>query len=171
MHKHFSFNYNPDVFLNLFENNEVDSSNQGFIKTLYKLNESSDLLAFYKRFEFITLDRNSVELLEVVQTVNPHVNPRNNGLLVFPIKGVLEFSFYDYTDIEENLYPGVISPNSMLNNKIESTLSYKISADSPVAINGRITHSYKPLTDTALILVLKIPKRVNWETVVRNLND
>jgi hypothetical protein len=169
MYKQINFEYDKNILLDIFENNPKEIVNSHFTKTKYLINEDKILESFYKKFDFIPLDRDSVELFELTSAVNPHVNPRNNGLIFFPVQGLIEYTFYNYIPELVNgrpkLDPGTVLDGTELHSKINSTLVDKKIVLKPMIINGLITHSYRPLVRPSKVLVLKIPTHVNWNNL------
>ena len=167
MYKQISFEYDKNILLEIFENNPKEVLNSHFIKTSYQINKDKILEPFYRKFDFIPLDRDSVELFELTSTVNPHVNPRNNGLIFFPLQGLIEYKFYNYVPDTVNgrpkLDPGTVLNNTELYSIIDRTLIENKIILKPTIINGLITHSYRPLVSPSKALVFKIPSRISWD--------
>ena len=160
MYKQINFEYDKNILLEIFENNPKEVVNSHFTKTKYQINEDNVLEPFYRKFDFIPLDRDSVELFELTSAVNPHVNPRNNGLIFFPVQGLIEYTFYNYVPELVNgrpkLDPGTVLDGTELHSKINSTLVDKKIVLKPMIINGLITHSYRPLVRPSTVLVFKL---------------
>lgn len=73
-----------------------------------------------------------------------HINPKNNGLIIFPVSGTLKFNFKD---------------------KVEITI------DTPTIVNGKITHKYFPVNGGAMFYAIKIPSDITWNEICSIVND
>jgi hypothetical protein len=173
MYKEFDFDYDPNLFIEIFKSNGKENSMSPFLKTLYPINEDDSIKPFYENFNFVPTDRRSLELMEILVPVGPYISPRNNGLIFFPVSGVLEFNFYSYTSNTFVNGRPILPPRSANNNykNIEHTLVETIQVTGPVAINGLVTHKYTPLEFPTLVFVLKIPMHIPWEDVVSAINS
>ncbi len=124
---------------------------------------------FFDTFPFIPKNDLSIDLLQVTANHRPHINPGNNGLLVFPLDGGFILNTYSYqvTTFDSTGRPtmdfSTMTPADYA--EIESTLIDSVVITTPVAIDGLTTFSFhlddnNPVT----LLILKIDKNCNWET-------
>jgi hypothetical protein len=135
-YKEFSFDYNQSKLFNLFQ---TSSKTQ---KLMYILadNLPVDVLPCMQIFNRPLLE-NEYGLSELVSKTGFHVSPRNNGLIVFPVHGRIEFNF----------------------------IKCKVIATSPIAINGRQMHDYSPLDNPSIFFAIKIPTNISWEEAIKLL--
>ena len=96
-----------------------------------------------------------------------HCNPNNNGLLMIPLRGKLNFDFYSYqpriVDGRTQFLPQEETPNVL------STLVHSLrDVDRPIAVNGRMVHNYWG-TDSAVFYARKIPSVLTWTYVLERL--
>jgi hypothetical protein len=118
-------------------------------------------------------------LCEITKPVHMHCNPKNNGVIFFPISGSLEVSFFSHNPpLDENGRP-TFSPipderpklTDEEKQAIENTLIEKVILDKPMAINGLKLYSYQPVSlEPPLVFVLKIPLEVNWLDVITSIS-
>jgi len=87
------------------------------------------------------LSKDEYGLAELLVETGLHTNPKNNGLIVFPVSGVIQFDF----------------------------LECKIDVTEPVMINGRTVHNYLPLVSPSIFFAIKIPSDITWEQVIKLL--
>ena len=169
MYKEFNFDYDPSVFLKIFNENAKDESASPFAKTLFPIHQDPYLELFYQQFNFIPTDRRSLEIMEVKKRVGPYVSPGNNGTIIFPLSGALEYNFYSYVPTTvENGRP-ILKPGTADLRTVEPTLTETIKVTRPIAINGLKTHMYRPVESPTIIFVLKIPLNVSWEQVSQGI--
>lgn len=88
-----------------------------------------------------TLSNDEYGLGELLIETGLHTNPRNNGLIVFPVSGLIRFDFIDC----------------------------KVDVNSPTIINGRSIHNYLPLDKPSIFFAIKIPLSIHWEQVTQLL--
>ena len=81
------------------------------------------------------LDSKEYVLGSLVSETDFQINPNNNGLIVFPVDGVLEFTFEDGTVVE---------------------------ITEPTVTNGKVRHKIKPKNGTAVFFAIKIPEDMTW---------
>jgi hypothetical protein len=132
-YKFFDFDYNKRDLLEIFQNSLKVK------KLTYSLAENLpvDKLPFINVFDR-SLSSDEYGLAELLTETGLHTNPKNNGLLVFPVNGLIQFDF----------------------------LKCKIDITTPTAINGRQLHNYKPLESSSIFFAIKIPYNVSWEQVI-----
>lgn len=169
----FNENYDRDFFEAVYENSRVET--YGSFKSV---TEDSNIV-FYEEvnslFDKFCIDLNvkNCSLSRIFRQVVPHTNPGNNGLIIFPINGELEVSFYSYDPPIVNgmtmLSPfpndrvklSPVETSKLLRSKFETFV-----VDSPLAINGRRIFSYRPIKGTQpLVFMLKIPFNMSWESI------
>lgn len=169
MYKEFDFEYDSRFFLEIFEKNLKDEAVRAFSKTQYDIHQESYIDKFYQKFKFIPRDRRSIEILEVRERVGPYISPGNNGTILFPLRGELEYNFYSYVpETIENNRP-ILKPGTANKDVVYPTLLETIKINKPTAINGLVTHMYRPLISPAIIFVLKIPMIVSWDQVIQGI--
>lgn len=174
MDEHFikvSAEYSKDFFTTIYENNPIKEYGSFRHVTeeagLTMLEEVNDL---FNKFS-IDCRESNCSLTQVYRPVAPHTNPGNNGLIILPISGQLEISFYTYE-------PPIVNGLTMLSpypkdraflttEESKKLLDSKISTfviTEPIAVNGRRVFSYRPTGGTIpLVFLLKIPFNINWD--------
>ena len=175
----FEEEYNKDFFVSLYENNSKIL--QGSFNTVV---EESNLI-FYEEINRL-FDKFSIEvnnrncsLAKIVRHVVPHTNPGNNGLIMFPVEGKLEISFYSYEPPIINgmtllsPYPkdrvilSAVQAANLMKSKFETFI-----VDKPIAINRRKIFSYRPVNNSQqLLFLLKIPFSINWSNIQTNIES
>ena len=131
-YKKFTRDYDRDNLLSLY--NSLPIINKGYYKEVNLDSTAIDLVEYGKQLFGRELEKNEYCLIELVSQSGFHTNPRNNGVIVFPVLGIASFDFKE---------------NSVL-------------ADGPVAVNGRQLHNYSPDKSTTVWFVLKIPSGTQW---------
>jgi hypothetical protein len=172
----FSFDYDPSDFLKLFNDSEksvlTDSITQANLGE--NVTESPLLESFFYRFPFISKNNSSAELIQFVGSTRPHINPGNNGLLVFPIRGSLTLNTFSYVPPtkDENGRP-TMDPKSLTEGEIaaiEATKVDSVTVSTPMAVDGLTTHSFSPAEVDPIFLILKIDKTISWSHVEKFFN-
>jgi hypothetical protein len=169
----FKETYNTDFFAAIYENSPLED-----LGSFRSVIEDANIVLFEEinvLFDKFNMEPNvrNCSLSKVTRPVAPHTNPGNNGLIIFPISGQLEVSFYSY---DAPIVNGVtllspypkdrvqMSPEETA--KLNSSKFETFVIDEPIAINGRRIFSYKPAGGTQpLIFLLKIPFSMNWESI------
>lgn len=109
------------------------------------------------------LNRQDVMLSVLSTQTRLHCNPGNNGLLIVPLAGALNFDFYSYQ-------PRIVEGRTQFSPSEESpevfnTLVHSVrDCEMPIAFNGRLVHNYWPTT-SAVFYARKIPLRFEWEQI------
>lgn len=85
-----------------------------------------------------TLSKNDFGLSTMICPTQFHTNPKNNGLIIFPLTNNLKFQFSNNT---------------------------QIIIDGPTLINGRMKHRYFPVNDVAMFYAIKIPLEISWKEI------
>jgi hypothetical protein len=160
--------YDRDSLIELF-----NTSDKYEIKSLNRVTasiiEHPAVDRLFKLFDFIDYNTHNVELGEVRTYVPPYISPGNNGLIIFPLQGILKLNFYSYPATRKTLSPFRWKTVNELES-IEKTLICSVNVDQPLVFNGLIPHSYGPVDKSALLLFLKIPLTISWDNIVsRNL--
>lgn len=164
----FSCSVDKQYLLQLF----IDQQLQGNLKREKSVYESVNPQLLLERPQpLIDLDYDLNEFDVMLSLIDKptglHCNPNNNGLLMIPLRGKLNFDFYSYQPRIVNgrtqFMPQEETPNVL------STLVYSLrDVDRPVAINGRMIHSYWG-TDSAVFYARKIPSVFTWNYVLERL--
>lgn len=113
------------------------------------------------------LNFNDVMLSLIDKPTGLHCNPKNNGLLMVPLRGKLNFDFYSYEPRIVNgrteFFPNEETPNVL------STLVHTLrDVECPIAVNGRMVHSYWG-TDSTVFYARKIPAVFSWNYVLERI--
>ena len=170
-YKPFNFTYDKQPLLNLY--NESDKFNYPErIRANLPIN-TSEFKPFLDKFQFVPHYDDCVEISELTQGTNPHINPGNNGLLIFPISGTVSLKVYSYVPQKryEKGRPFIDIknlPESALND-IKASMTETINITEPIVVNGLMTHSLEPIDTPAVILVLKMPVSVQWNDVIDSI--
>lgn len=175
MPSHININYTYDAssILEVFNNAEKHTPpnlpNQ-LTANLGKAVYDNPLFApFFDTFPFIPKNDFSIDLIQLTGNQRPHINPGNNGLLIFPLGVGLILNTYSYqtTTVDDTGRPvmdhSTMTPADYA--EIESTLIESVLITTPVAIDGLTTFSFH-LDDNnpVKLLILKIDKNCSWET-------
>jgi len=174
MYKKLNINYDKDYFLYLFRTSKIDISHQVFTQSKADLPTDEKVKDLLKWFPFIPKDASSISLVQLRKQQLPYINDNNNGSIIFPMVGTLEYSFYSYTAPVVNGRP-TLSPNNSLPEsqlaEITSTLIETVTVDRPMIFNGQIPHSYKHTGYVnPIYLAFKIPEYITWEDAVTSLD-
>ena len=169
----FKESYDKDFFAAVYENNPVEE-----FGSFRSVTEDSNLIfleevnSLFDKF-CIDLTARNCALTRVTRQVVPHTNPGNNGLILFPIDGQLEISFFSYdppivngmTMLSPHPKDRVQLSNDETRKLIKSRFETFVVED-PIAINGRRIFSYRPVNGTQpLVFLLKIPFNMSWESI------
>jgi len=133
-YKKFNFEYNKKHLLNIF-NCSILTPKQVY---LHATNIPTDMLPCINIFGR-DLTINEYGLSKIVRDTGFHINPGNNGLILFPVNGIVRFRFVDEV----------------------------VDADSPIIINGRQNHSYEPTNNDTIFFAIKIPSSIKFEEVIK----
>lgn len=137
------------------------------------VNEFVEFESYFNAFTFLLKEDDTIEISELTANTKPHVNPGNNGLIVFPISGTLTLNTYSYVSKTLDQYGRrAIDTAAMTEEEqaqIESTLIESVDITSPMAIDGLTTFSLHPKDGSATVLFLKIPMNVQWDQVIAEL--
>lgn len=170
-----NFEYDKTELLDLFNNSEKEYITK-FSRTKAILDENVNELALFSKyfdtFPFIPRYDLSIELGQITGNSPPHVNPGNNGLLIFPVSGnPLILNTYSYITPFKDTNTGRpimdvanMSPEELA--AIETTIIETKEITQPIAIDGLTTFSLHTNSDPCpIILALKIPLIINWAIV------
>lgn len=75
-------------------------------------------------------------LAELLNETGMHVSPRNNGLIIFPVTGLINFTFVTGETID---------------------------ITQPTIINGTVLHNYYPKVKDSVFFAIKIPTYITYE--------
>jgi hypothetical protein len=170
-----NFEYDKTELLELFNNSEKEyftpfSRSKAILGA--NASESDIFTRYFDAFPFIPKYDDSIELVQITGNSPPHINPGNNGLLIFPVSGnPLILNTYSYVTPFKDINSGRpimdlvnMSPEQVT--EIESTLIETKEVNQPIAVNGLQTFSIHTNAEPCpIILVLKVPVVVNWSTV------
>lgn len=174
MYKKLNINYDRDYFLHLFRVSKIDISHQVFTNSTADLPNDAKVKELLNWFPFVPNDVPSISLVQLRKEQTPYINDRNNGSIIFPIIGTLEYSFYGYTAPVVNGRPTLPPTNQRTESQlaeITSTLIETVTVDQPMIFNGQIPHSYKHTGYVIPVyLAFKIPEYITWEDAVTSLN-
>ena len=174
-HININHTYDASSILEVFNNAEKYSpppmAGQANIATLGSEAYNDPLFApFFDKFPFIPKNDLSIDLLQLTGNQRPHINPGNNGLLIFPLDVGFILNTYSYqtTTVDDAGRPtmnfGTMTVADF--DAIETTLIESVMITTPVAIDGLTTFSMHLDGGTPpTLLVLKIDKTINWSTV------
>jgi hypothetical protein len=163
MYKFVDCHYDRESLIELFS-----VSNKARIKSLYQVTD--DLIgkdcidSVFAQFPNIAHNRYNVELGEFFSYTKPYISPKNNGLLIIPLRGKILINFFSYSDSRENLHPSRNTNQNELS-AIRNTLIEQVVIDRPFLFNGLVVHDYKPTEGRALALILKIPLNTSWDSL------
>jgi hypothetical protein len=180
MASHININYEyskqelADLFAGLSKTQATNST-----RLMADLGENSfdleSLSPFFTKFNFIPKNDLSVELAEFVNITKPHINPGNNGLLIFPVSGSMTLNTYSYmtTTVDDNGRPTMdfLNMSEEEIDVIEGTKTGSVVIDTPIAVDGLTTFSLEPTEVNTVVLVMKIDKNQSWESVVEILES
>jgi len=82
-----------------------------------------------------TLDLKEYVLAELIGSTGYQINPGNNGLIIFPVTGLLTFEFEDGTSVD---------------------------ITGPTITNGKASHNIIPKDSPAVFFAIKIPEDTPW---------
>jgi hypothetical protein len=184
-YKQFDVEYDRKVLSDLFYEYIYDFPSERNLRSPFKaLSENIDLTshevvsALFDAVPTIPVRGHATALCEVTRPVHIHCNPKNNGVIFFPISGSLEVSFFSYNPPVDETGRPMFSPMPDERPKLteeetqamENSLIEKIIVDRPIAINGLKLYSYAPASlEPPLVFVLKIPMEVNWNDILTSI--
>jgi hypothetical protein len=136
-YKIFEYDYDKDSLLSLYSSlkNEGKSKIELCFNAADLTNVPHESLPYMNVYER-TLAIGEYGLAELLSDTGYHVNPGNNGLIIFPVSGVINFTFEDGTSID---------------------------ITQPTYTNGKVSHTYSPKDGSAVFFAIKIPSDVAWE--------
>ena len=172
MYKKIDIDYDKDHFLKLFHDSRLDPSRKVFVEAINDLPNDPEVIKLLERFPFIRPDAQSISLIQLRKEMRPYINEGNNGAIVIPVWGTVDYSFYSYPGTIVNGRPHLPPDNGYdeaLIPEIKSTLIETVAVDKPMAFNGLVTHSYSFTRTNPIYLLFKIPPEVSWDDVVAEL--
>lgn len=167
MYKIIDCDYNKSELLKLFI-----LSNKANVKSLYEvvddIKDNEYVVDLFRQFKIIPHNKFNIALGEFQRQVLPYISPGNNGLIIFPLSGSIEFNFYSYGEDfkREQLSPYRVNDPEEISTIRKTLKETLIIEQKPVAINGLITHDYRPLVGPAVAMILKIPLSVDWQDIL-----
>lgn len=178
MYKLLDIKYDNNRFLELFRTAKKSLAKKNFIEAVdgdfFTDSETQRILSL---FPFIPAFPASVGFTQLRKDLRPYINDGNNGLIIFPIIGKLDFRFYNYQAPVVNGRPVLspiqgATPEELLTDIEQNHLSETVIVESGgIVINGQVPHSYHIYNNQLpLLLMLKIPLDVEWSTVIESLN-
>lgn len=170
-----NLSYDKTKLIELFEHGETS-----VVKTLIQYTnkkqvfEQKEIQRLLDIFSFIPKHPDSIDLGEIYKTINPYISPGNNGLIVLPLRGLARFDFYTYPGEIINGRPNYTRGLIQTRNDIKDVLDTKFDSvivSKPIVFNGLITHSYEPLDNNALVVFLKIPLHITWDSLLELIEE
>lgn len=174
-HFKFTFDYNKQSLLDIFNNSEKTPVGKRLKAVLPAGASNYEVFQpFFEQFPFVVKHDNSLEIAEVLDESLPRILPGAAGLLIFPLTGALSlktyaFKFSDPTSTWTYAIKTTDALTTTMVSDIKSTLMETVLIDGPIAIKGQHTHSINP-DGTSIVLVLNIPLSVNWDDVITALS-
>jgi hypothetical protein len=177
----FNFDYDKIELLNLFNNADkqyLTKFNRTSANLELGIAESELFSRYFNEFPFISKFDLNIEIIQITGNARPHINPGNNGFLILPISGnpliVGTYSYvtpYKFPNSDRPMMDVLnMSPETLAN--VESTFIESISVTQPTAVNGLRTFSFSVNDEPhPIVLLLKIPKTVDWSTVYNHLKQ
>ena len=166
MYKVINCQYDKEPLINLFNKSKKAMNKIMWEAADFDENDPS-VLHLFEKFNFISFFPNNITIGAITKNINPYINPANNGLIIFPLKNVLEVSFYSYPGELVNGRPTLIPEwrDQTRLNEIKATHTETIKITQPTIINGLVAHSYQVANTNVLLCALKIPMYVTWDEV------
>lgn len=135
-YKIFEYDYDKDSLLSLY--NSLKDEGKCSVNQCFNTADLTDVphdrlpnMDIYER----ELSIGEYGLAELLSETGYHINPGNNGLIVFPVVGVITFTFEDGTSID---------------------------ITQPTYTNGKVSHTYSSKDSPAVFFAIKIPSDVAW---------
>lgn len=146
----------------------LDLTSHETVAKMYEL-----MMPIPKRSHFFTV-------CQLARSVRPHINPRNNGTIFFPISGSFSIDFYNFeTPVDFDGRPTFspmpeerpeLSPEQ--EQALQDSKFMTLEVTKPVAVNGLKLHGYQPTSlEPPVIAVFKIPLETSWETIIQAINS
>lgn len=173
-YKNINFTYDAQALLDLYNSSNKVNLRDRINADISVETFSSPLInPFFEKYSFVPRYQNCLELSSVISASNPHINPGNNALLIFPVAGSVALNVYSFVPrrktLEERPFIDVPNLTEDALAGIKSTLTETVEIKTPIIVNGLMTHSIAPVSDPALILVLKMPIGVYWNDVIDSI--
>lgn len=135
-YKRFSFNYDKEVLFNIFKSSELTRKQVYLHANNLPLDQLPCMNVFNRQLNDL-----EYSMAKIVGDTGFHVSPRNNGLILFPVNGVVRFTFLEDT----------------------------VDANTPIIINGKQQHTYGPTCDDTIFFAIKIPSYMMWADAINLL--
>ena len=143
-YKTFDYTYDAASLLSLYNTLKAEGKYQSTecFNTVYLTDVPHDIFPKMNIFGRL-LDSNEYGLAEITADTGYHVNPGNNGLIIFPIEGVINFTFENDDSID---------------------------ITQPTITNGKVSHTYSPKSDSAIFFAIKIPFDIDINIVYEQIS-
>ncbi len=97
----FNYDYDRERLLKIF-----NDSKKAIIKGVYSVTENfsddKSLDCLFMLLNKILRCEDNIGLSLIDSNIRPYISPGNNGLIIFPVRGCLEMSFYGYHKIDSS---------------------------------------------------------------------
>jgi hypothetical protein len=134
--KKFNIEYDKVKLLEIFTN----SSKRQELEFMSAVDYTTDLMPCMDIFKRPLVDK-EYGLSELVTATRMHIKPNNNGLILFPISGIITIKFEDD----------------------------EILVNTPIAINGKTPQKFLPTVAPAIFFAIKIPSSILFDDAVNLL--
>lgn len=170
MYKKFDIEYNKEILLEIYKLNKSGPliSKGPFNQLDINLENNPEVVKLFNYFTCISPAINGYcGISELNYSTVPHVSPKNNGLIIFPLRGTILTKFFSYNPESVNGRPELIRelPSLKARSDLYNSFIEEVVIDKPTAINGLVVHQYTPVDNVAVFFCLKIPLYVDWNTV------
>jgi hypothetical protein len=129
----FQFDYDKDKLMSLFQTLSTQTQAMYNIADLTNVDKTNfPMMNIFNR----DLSINEYGLAELTSETGMHENPKNNGLIMFPVNGLISFTFEDQTSVD---------------------------ITQPTILNGKVFHTYLPKETPAVFFAIKIPSNISYE--------
>lgn len=178
----FDLNYNKDALKEIYDEYIHEFPAERNMRSPFRalsdnldLSSHEDVAKIYEAVGPVPARPHFFTICELTKPVKPHINPRNNGTVFFPISGDVRVKFYGYpvpTDFDGRpTFSPMPDERPQLTpeqeKELQESVFHVIDVKKPVAINGLKLHSYEPMSlEPPVFCVVKIPLEVSWETLI-----
>lgn len=177
-YKYIDIPYNKDELkkgFNAIKNNGVDMKNTMISWNTGILN-IPEVQRIFDVFELFDKEELNCAFIAISGRTIPYTNLGNNGLIFFPIEGIVRTNYYSYPpsyiDGRPVLDPVDVIRDPKLKEDVYNTISERVLIDRPMAVNGQMIHSYEPsVPGGALTFAIKIPTKIPFETLLEVINS
>lgn len=169
---HFNYDWDVSFLLDVYEKQKAEGMTV-LEKSKFRVADLSQVdKTKWPLFELMEMQRitNNCMLGEITERIGLHCNPKNNGLVILPLRGTIDFNFYSWNPPLEDGLTSFMPYDT--NESVEKTLTYAVrGVSTPFAFNGRLIHDYWPTSNSAIFFALKIPLACEWDKTGFLLND